>query len=175
SLTQLYSMVQQDTFVFDDTIEENIKLYREWPESQVNFAIKNAGMAPFLEERGGLTTFCGEGGMELSGGEKQRISIARALLKEPPILLMDEATSALDLKTTRKLETSLSELEDMTRIAITHKVDEELLKDYDCIIMMKDGKIAEMGNINELLQRKGEFYSLCKLSDELNKVENYEE
>jgi len=54
-------------------------------------------------------------------------------------------------------------------------VDEELLKDYDCIIMMKDGKIAEMGNINELLQRKGEFYSLCQLSDELNKVGNYEE
>lgn len=175
SLTQLYSMVQQDTFVFDDTIEENIKLYREWPEAQVNYAVKNAGMVSFLEERGGLATLCGEGGMELSGGEKQRISIARALLKEPPILLMDEATSALDLKTTRELEASLSDLKDMTRIAITHKIDEKLLKDYDCIIMMKDGKIAEMGNINELLQRKGEFYSLCQLSDELDRVQDYEE
>ncbi|MBS4535094.1 ABC transporter ATP-binding protein [Clostridium sp. D2Q-14] len=170
SLTQLYSIVQQDTFVFDDTIEENIKLYREWPEAQVNFAISNAGMNSFLEERGGLQVLCGEGGMELSGGEKQRISIARALLKEPPILLMDEATSALDLKTTRELESSLSDLKDMTRIVITHKVDEQLLKDYDCIIMMKDGRVSEMGNINELLQRKGEFYSLCQLSDELSEV-----
>ncbi|KMJ57658.1 hypothetical protein AB685_16860 [Bacillus sp. LL01] len=170
ALTQLYSIVQQDTFVFDDSIEENIKLYKEWPEDQLKFAIKNASMDSFLEERGGIKALCGEGGVELSGGERQRISIARALLKEPPILLMDEATSALDLKTTRDLENSLSNLMDMTRIAITHKIDEELLANYDCIIMLKDGKVSEMGNINELLQRKGEFYSLCKLSDELAKV-----
>lgn len=170
SLTQLYSIVQQDIFVFDDTIEENIKLYREWPEEQVNFAIKSAGMGSFIKERGGLATLCGENGMQLSGGEKQRVSIARALLKESPILMMDEATSALDLHTTRDLEASLNDIKDMTRIVITHKIDEELLKEYDCIIMMKDGKISEMGNINELLQRKGEFYSLCQMSNELDKV-----
>ncbi|MGO1370185.1 MAG: ABC transporter ATP-binding protein [Senegalia sp. (in: firmicutes)] len=170
SLTQLYSIVQQDTFVFDDTIEENIKLYREWPVDQVNFAISNAGMNSFLKERGGMQVLCGEGGMGLSGGEKQRISIARSLIKKPSILLMDEATSALDLKTTRELEASLGHLKDMTRIVITHKVDEELLKDYDCIIMMKDGRVSEIGNINELLKQKGEFYSLCQLSDELNEV-----
>ncbi|WP_339251666.1 ABC transporter ATP-binding protein [Sporosarcina sp. FSL W8-0480] len=167
ALTQLYSMVQQDTFVFDDSIEENIKLYKEWPDEQVKLATKNAIMDSFLEERGGIKARCGEGGAELSGGERQRVSIARALLKQPPILLMDEATSALDLKTTRELENSLSNLKGMTSIAITHKIDEELLANYDCIIMLKDGKVSEMGTIHELIQQRGEFYSLCKLSDEL--------
>ena len=103
---------------------------------------------------------CGENGKDLSGGEKQRISIARSLLKKSKVLLADEATSALDADTAFKVTDDILNLSGILRIVITHSLDEILLKRYDEILVLKDGKIEEKGGFDELMAKKGYFYAL---------------
>ena len=107
---------------------------------------------------------CGENGSALSAGEKQRISIARCLLRKTPILLVDEATAALDAETAHYVTNSILDLEGYTRIVVTHALDESLLKQYDGILTLKNGKIAESGTFEELMGQKGYFYSLYTVS-----------
>lgn len=164
AIGELISIVQQESFIFDDTIIENIKLFKNWPEERINWVINKVKLNYLFEERDSNKS-CKENGQTLSGGEKQRVSIARALLRGVPILLMDEATASLDVKTTHEIEKEISNIEGITKIVVTHKLDSELLKEYDSIIMLKDGLIVESGQYNELLEKKGAFYSLYNLCD----------
>ena len=107
---------------------------------------------------------CGENGANLSGGERQRISIARALLRKSPILLVDEATAALDAATARAVSFSILNLVGMTRIVVTHRLEEAILRRYDKILVMKNGTICEQGNFDTLMQQKGQFYSLFQIA-----------
>jgi len=159
SLYQLISLVQQENFIFDDTLENNIKLFKDWSDTEIKSAIEGACLEVLVDARG-YKLKCGENGSQLSGGEKQRISIARALLKKPKVLLLDEATSALDVSTTASIEDNLSLLDDTIRIVVSHKLDETLLRKYDAVIMMQDGRIMESGKYDELVDRQGYLYAL---------------
>lgn len=164
SISQNVSFIHQDCFIFDDTIEQNIKLFRECAIDELEQAIKNSRLQKLIEERGGIDVLCGENGIHFSGGEKQRISIARALLRKPPILLMDEATSALDNQTALDIESMISQMQDVTRISINHRLDESILSAYDEIILLRNGKIEEHGTYNELMEEQKGFYALSMLS-----------
>lgn len=164
SIIQNISFIYQDCFVFDDTIEQNIKLFRDCSSEELEHTIKCSKLQSFIMERGGINVLCGESGIQISGGEKQRISIARALLRKSPILLMDEATSALDNQTALDIETMMSQMKDITRISITHRLDESILSKYDKIILLHNGKIEEQGTYYELLEARKGFYVLSMLS-----------
>ena len=112
-----------------------------------------------IDERG-EDYLCGENGKDLSGGEKQRISIARSLLKRSRILIADEATSALDNKTSHDVIDEILDLKDMTRIVVTHSLDEDLLSRYDEILVLKDGRIEEKGDFRTLMDNNGYFKAL---------------
>lgn len=163
SVYSISSMVQQESFIFDDTIENNIRLYRDWKDDRVKAAESEACLTALIAEKGD-TYNCGENGCNLSGGEKQRITIARALLNDAPVMLMDEATSALDMNTTYEIEKNIARIKDKTRIVITHKLIPDILKVYDEIIFMDNGRIAEQGSYDDLMKKKGGFYSLCMLN-----------
>lgn len=164
SIFQNVSFIHQDCFIFDDTIEQNIKLFRECDTDEFEQVIKRSMLQKLISDRGGFDVLCGENGIHFSGGEKQRISIARALLRKSPILLMDEATSALDNQTASDLECMLSDMQGITRISITHRLDESILSGYDEIVLLNNGKIEEHGTYHELMEAKQRFYGLSMLS-----------
>ena len=107
---------------------------------------------------------CGENGSGLSGGEKQRISIARSLLKHASVLLADEATAALDAQTAHQVTDDILSLTGVTRIVVTHTLEQAALRRYDGILVLKDGRIAESGSFDELMEQKGYFYALYTVS-----------
>ena len=155
------SMIQQNVFMFDDTIKENIKLFANYSDEKVIKACKRSGIYNLIERLpNGIDSLVGENGSKLSGGEKQRIAIARSLINDTQILILDESTSALDNETAYNLESSLLELDDLTLIVVTHKLIKNILLNYDEIIVMRDGKIVEKGSFEELINLKGYFYSL---------------
>lgn len=163
SLYQLMTSVQQNVFVFNDTIRNNVTMLHEFPDKEVTLALERSGLSEFIEKRG-EEFVCGENGANLSGGERQRISIARALLRKSPILLVDEATAALDAATARAVSFSILNLVGMTRIVVTHRLEEAILRRYDKILVMKNGTICEQGNFDTLMQQKGQFYSLFQIA-----------
>lgn len=163
SLYQLMTSVQQNVFVFNDTIRNNVTMFHEFSDKEVALALEGSGLSEFIEKRG-EDFVCGENGANLSGGERQRISIARALLRKSPILLVDEATAALDAATARAVSFSILNLVGMTRIVVTHRLEEAILRRYDKIIVMKNGTICEQGNFDTLMQQKGQFYSLFHIA-----------
>lgn len=163
SLYQLMTSVQQNVFVFNDTIRNNVTMFHEFPDKEVTLALERSGLSEFIEKRG-EEFVCGENGANLSGGERQRISIARALLRKSPILLVDEATAALDAATARAVSFSILNLIGMTRIVVTHRLEEAILRRYDKILVMKNGTICEQGNFDTLMQQKGQFYSLFQIA-----------
>lgn len=163
SLYDILSIIQQNVFVFDSTIENNITMFKEFPKNKIESAILRAGLHSLLEERCPEYE-CGENGKELSGGERQRISIARTLLKETPILLMDEATAALDLATAFLVEDAILSIEGITRVIVTHKLEENMLNRYDKIIVLVNGAIFETGTFQELISQQGYFYTLYNIN-----------
>ena len=163
SLYQLMTSVQQNVFVFNDTIRNNVTMFHEFSDKEVTLALERSGLSEFIEKRG-EEFVCGENGANLSGGERQRISIARALLRKSPILLVDEATAALDAATARAVSFSILNLVGMTRIVVTHRLEEAILRRYDKILVMKNGTICEQGNFDTLMQQKGQFYSLFQIA-----------
>ena len=138
---KLVSVVHQSPFIFDDTIKNNIALYNEdISDERIKEACKKAGLQKFIEGLPlGLETRIGEGASKISGGEKQRIAIARALVKDSPILLMDEATSALDKETGTEIENTVLFQRELTCIIISHHVSEALRARADKIVTVKDG------------------------------------
>ncbi|RHE64434.1 ABC transporter ATP-binding protein [Streptococcus gordonii] len=162
SLYSLLSIVQQDTFIFNDTIRNNINLYRIDNEQDFNDAVNCAELDSVFKTR--TAEFeCGENGVNLSGGEKQRIAIARSLIRKTPIIIMDEGTSALDQITTSNIERNLKHIPNLMRISVTHKLNAKILQLYDVILVMKEGKIVEEGEYEELMERKGDFYALMRV------------
>ena len=159
SLYELTSVIQQNVFVFDASIRDNVAMFREFSEDELDDAICRAHLSGLLAERG-RDYRCGENGKRLSGGEKQRISIARSLLKRASLLLADEATAALDAETARQVTSDLLDLNGVTRIVVTHTLNEALLRRYDGILVMKNGRIEESGRFEELMEKKGYFYAL---------------
>ena len=163
NLYEIESIIQQNVFVFNATIQDNITMFRDFPEDKISEAIRLSGLSALIEEKG-ADYLCGENGSGLSGGEKQRISIARSLLKKSQVLLVDEATAALDAETAYQVSSAILGLKDVTSIVVTHALDEGLLRQYDGIITLKNGTIVELGTFDELIAMKGYFYSLFTIS-----------
>lgn len=159
SLYDMISLIGQNVFLFDDTVQRNITMFKEFPANQVQAAVERSGLTAFIEERGEGYR-CGENGVGLSGGERQRISIARALLRGTPVLLLDEATASLDNQTAYAVTDSILHLEGLTRLVVTHRLEAGLLAQYDEIFVLKDGVLRERGGFAELMEKKGLFYSL---------------
>ena len=165
SLYNLMTIVQQDVYIFDDTLKANITLNQFFTDEEIKQAVQQSGLESYvLENESGLQALCGENGSNLSGGQKQRVSIARALIRKTPILLLDEATSSLDNKVTTEIENSILEIQDLTVLVVTHKLNKSMLKKYNRILFMKNGVIVEDGSFGNLMDRKGEFYKLVELS-----------
>ncbi len=163
NLYEIESIIQQNVFVFNATIRENITMFCAFSEDEINKAVNLSGLSTLIKEKG-EAYLCGENGSGLSGGEKQRISIARCLLRKSQVLLVDEATASLDPKTAYQVSNSILGIEGVTSIVVTHSLDEGLLKQYDCILTLKNGSIVEMGTFDELIEKKGYFHSLFTIS-----------
>lgn len=161
-ICSVITYVRQNNFLFDSTIENNICMFKQFPEEVINRSIEFAGLKEVIDKKD-IDFTCGENGNRLSGGEGQRVAIARGILRGTPILLLDEATASLDVKTSSQVERSLLALKDYTRIVVSHKLHENVLSEYDCVIAIKDGRIEEMGTFEELMQNKGYFYSLYQI------------
>ena len=155
------SMIFQDVYLVNDTVENNIKLGKpDATHEEVIKAAKDASCHEFITElENSYDTVVGEGGSTLSGGEKQRISIARALLKDTPIILLDEATASLDADNEHEIRKSLDKLiKNKTVITIAHKLN--TIKNYDQIIVMSDGIIEEKGTHEELMKNSKRYYEM---------------
>lgn len=163
SLYDLVSVIEQNVFVFNASIRDNITMFSPFPEAEVERAIELSGLSALVAERGG-DYLCGENGSSLSGGEGQRISIARSLLRRSEVLLVDEATAALDAATAYQVTDAILSLEGMTRILVTHSLDAALLRRCDRILALRGGRIVESGTFDELMSRRGYFYSLYTVS-----------
>ncbi|OCX66485.1 metal ABC transporter permease [Thioclava sp. SK-1] len=158
SLHRAIGVVPQDTVLFNDTIRYNIAYGRPGAtEAEVIEAAIAARIHDFIQSLPeGYDTAVGERGLKLSGGEKQRVGIARTILKNPPILLLDEATSALDTQTERDIQTSLRDMgQGRTVISIAHRLS--TISDADIIVVMDKGKIVEQGRHEALLARNGRY------------------
>ncbi len=159
SLYDVVSVIQQNVVIFNASVRDNITMFASAAKEEVDRIIEMSGLLPFIKEHG-EDYLCGENGNALSGGEKQRIAIARSLLRKSSVLLSDEATAALDKQTAHQVFNSILGIEDLTRIVVTHSLDSELLKRFDEVIVLKDGKVIEKGIFEELMKKKEYFYSL---------------
>jgi subfamily B ATP-binding cassette protein MsbA len=163
-LRKRIAVVGQHTFLFHDTVYNNIAYGLEHAtEEQVRNAARAAYALDFIESLPlGFQSIVGEGGHSLSGGERQRIAIARAILKNSPILILDEATASLDNRSEREVQSALDSLEQgRTTIVIAHRLS--TIQNADLIVVLKDGQIVELGKHDELLAQKAEFFRLHAL------------
>lgn len=161
SVRAAIGIVPQDTVLFNDTISYNIRYGRIGAtEEDVERAARMAQIEPFIRQLpGGFSSMVGERGLKLSGGEKQRVAIARTILKDPPILLLDEATSALDTHTEREIQSALKEVSrNRTTLVIAHRLSTVI--DADEIIVLDHGNIVERGKHGDLLAMNGAYASM---------------
>ena len=161
NLMNSISMVFQDVYLFEDTIENNIKFGKQnASHEEVVQAAKKARCHEFIEALpDGYNTIIGEGGASLSGGEKQRISIARAMLKDADIIIFDESTANIDPENEDKLKEAIESLtKNKTVIMIAHRL--KTIRNADQILVLKDGEIVERGNHEELIKNNGLYSDL---------------
>ena len=164
SLRAAIGVVPQDTVLFNDTLRENIRYGRpEASEQEILEASEHAMLSDFISKLPkGYDTMVGERGLKVSGGEKQRIAIARALLKQPRIFLFDEATSSLDSRTEQGINKSLQTIaRNHTTLVIAHRLS--TVVDCDEIIVLEDGQIVERGSHRELLQKSGRYHDMWQV------------
>lgn len=159
SLYGTMAAIQQNVFVFNASIKDNVSMFRDFPKTEMDEAIARAHLGALIRERG-EDYLCGENGSVLSGGEKQRISVARSLLKKSSVLLADEVTAALDAQTAHRVSSDILDLQGITRIVVTHTLEESLLRRYDKIFVLRSGRIEEAGSFADLMANKGYFYAL---------------
>ena len=167
SVRAALGVVPQDTVLFNDTIYYNVAYGRpEAAREEVENAARVAHIAEFIQRLPAKwETTVGERGLKLSGGEKQRVSIARTLLKDPPILVFDEATSALDSHTEKSIQAELSEISrDRTTLVIAHRLS--TIVDADEILVLEHGEIVERGNFRSLVAANGRFAEMWRLQQE---------
>ncbi len=160
------AMVGQHTFLFNDTVANNIAYGREGAtEEEIVRAARAAYAYDFISRLpNGFASVIAEDGLTLSGGERQRLAIARAILKDAPILILDEATASLDNRAEREVQAALAALEKgRSTIVIAHRLS--TVQSADKIVVLKDGEIAEMGSHRELLEKKGEYGKLYALQN----------
>jgi subfamily B ATP-binding cassette protein MsbA len=165
-LRSAIAMVGQHTFLFNDTVYNNIAYGNpEATREEVLRAAKAAYAVDFIERMPeGFETQVGEGGMSLSGGERQRLAIARAILKNAPILILDEATASLDTRAEREVQMAIEELvKGRTTLVIAHRLS--TIRDADTIVVMSDGMIVEQGSHDELMRKGGEYSRLRGMQD----------
>ena len=159
------SLVSQQVVLFNDTIAANIAYggKRNASEAEIIAAATKAHAMEFINDLPqGLQTPCGQNGVRLSGGQRQRIAIARALLKDAPILILDEATSALDTESEQKVQQALEELmQGRTTLTIAHRLS--TIKQANRIVVMDHGQIVEIGNHHELLAKGGRYADLYQI------------
>lgn len=173
SLREQIAMVFQDNFLFDGTVRENLLYGKEnATDEEIAFAIKSAYLDEFVKKLPqGLDTMIGERGLLLSGGQKQRLAIARAILKNAPVVILDEATSALDNKSEKVVQQALDKLmEGRTTIVIAHRLS--TIMDSDKILVINDGHVVEEGSHSELLAKNGPYSVLY--NSQFSKVHNAE-
>ncbi|MCI9449526.1 MAG: ABC transporter ATP-binding protein [Clostridiales bacterium] len=164
ALRDSIAIVSQETYLFVGTILENIRYARaDATLDEVLMAAKISGAHDFIMKLpDAYSTLIGFGGQQLSGGEKQRLSIARAILRDPSILILDEATAAMDTQTERKIQSALEILvRGKTTIMIAHRLS--TLRNADKLIVLKDGEVCESGTHDELIRAKGEYFKLYSL------------
>ena len=174
SLREQIAMVFQDNFLFDGTVRENLLYGKEnATDEEIAFAIKSAYLDEFVKKLPqGLDTMIGERGLLLSGGQKQRLAIARAILKNAPVVILDEATSALDNKSEKVVQQALDKLmEGRTTIVIAHRLS--TIMDSDKILVINDGHVVEEGSHSELLAKNGPYSVLY--NSQFSKVHHAED
>lgn len=169
SIRKQMGIVMQENFIFSDTIRQNIILGGQYDEQKMKTALEMACLSDYVKKLPlGIDTKIGTDGTGVSGGEKQRIMIARAIYKNPLYLLLDEATSSLDAENERKITENLSrEFHDRTMLVIAHRLS--TVRNADHIVVLRHGKVVESGNHEELVGRKGYYYELVRNQLELAK------
>lgn len=171
SLRARIAVVSQDTFVFNETIEANIGYATPGSTSDdIRRVAEQADALDFINQMPeGFNTVLGDRGIRLSGGQRQRIAIARALLRDPDVLILDEATSALDSITERAVQNSLDALmEGRTVVAIAHRLS--TIEHADNIVVLEAGRVVEQGTFSELIARKGKFWSYYTIQFQLSET-----
>jgi ATP-binding cassette subfamily B protein/subfamily B ATP-binding cassette protein MsbA len=165
SLRKAIGYVTQESFLFNGTVRENLLIAnREATDEQMWKSLRVANAFDFVKQLSqGLDTQVGERGVKLSVGEKQRVSVARSLLRNPPILLLDEATASVDTETERLIQEALERLmQNRTSFVIAHRLS--TVRGADRIYVLKDGAVIESGNHQELLSQSGLYTDLCRTS-----------
>lgn len=170
SYRKLIGVVNQSEFIFDGSIKDNITLFNEYTEEEINMAIKKARVDSILEEKE-LNLETKINSNTLSGGEKQRISVARCLLRKSKIMLFDEVTSALDNIIAADIEKTIVEMDEVTSIVITHRLNKDYLEEFDKIIVVDGGQIVEQGSFDRLMSKDTLFKSLFILKEWKSKNE----
>ena len=157
-------IVTQETILFDDTIQSNITYgIKTYSNNDLENAAKAANAYNFIKEQpNGFETIIGEKGIKLSGGQRQRLAIARAILRNPPILILDEATSSLDVEAERKVQEALENLMlDRTTLVIAHRLSTVI--NADKIVVLDDGELVETGDHRALYTKKGLYHKLYNI------------
>lgn len=153
----MFSVVSQDVVLFNGTIKDNLCLYKDFSDSAIKFAIQASGLEGFIKEHS-LDYVVGERGTALSGGEKQKLSLARAILHDKPILILDEATANTDVYSKKYIHNYLFEATEKTVIIITHS--DEVLQMMDNIVFLENGKVLCHGTYQELLSQNKDFQNM---------------
>jgi ATP-binding cassette subfamily B protein len=168
SLRQNIGLVSQDPFLFDATVKENLLLAKpNAEENEIWQALDMASASQFVKKLPlKENTMLGERGIRLSMGEKQRITLARAMLKNPPLVILDEATASVDVETERQIQKGLENLvKDRTTLIIAHRLS--TIRNADQILFMEDGKIVEVGNHQKLMDLGGRYSKFCHYQSNL--------
>lgn len=166
-IVQLSSIIHQNIYMFNESVYDNICLHEDYSKESIDKAVKASGLNDVIEKLPeGLLYEAGENGSNLSGGQKQRIAVARALIRNKPILILDEGTSAIDMQTAYDIENHLLKIEGLTIITITHNLKKELLELYDNIIYMENGEIIERGTFEELTSVPSRFLKYLTIKNE---------
>lgn len=166
-IVQLSSIIHQNIYMFNESVYDNICLHEDYSKESIDKAVKASGLNDVIEKLPeGLLYEAGENGSNLSGGQKQRVAVARALIRNKPILILDEGTSAIDMQTAYDIENHLLKIEGLTIITITHNLKKELLELYDNIIYMENGEIIERGTFEELTSVPSRFLKYLTIKKE---------